>query len=292
MNIKIAKMEACGVGREITCQRAERISDGVFLVYPRFERSKDARPLPQSSGFFVTVDLATDHVRIVSREAMADFDLPWLGEIVALFITPSALATRALQAGVTLCSLEAKPDEDVEARIADLAGRMQDNVLRGEGGRPYARIIANALCLELVASYGKIDAEQGQSAGLAPWQQKRVRDLMEEDREGRVRLGELAKACNLSVSQFSRAFRRSVGAAPHKWMLDNRIQKAKLLLEQRELGLAEIALDCGFTDQSHFTRVFSRLTGVPPGRWRKTLDVMISTDLAERRGKASPLYLS
>jgi AraC-like DNA-binding protein len=86
-----------------------------------------------------------------------------------------------------------------------------------------------------------------------------------------VPLKEVARECGLSVSHFSHAFRRTIGAAPHNWLLTHRVEVAKERLRDRRLPLLEVALACGFTDQSHMTRVFTRIVGVSPGAWRRAL---------------------
>jgi AraC family transcriptional regulator len=85
-------------------------------------------------------------------------------------------------------------------------------------------------------------------------------------------LKDVARECRLSVSHFSRAFRRTIGVAPHNWLLTHRIEVAKEKLRDHRLSLADVALVCGFADQSHFTRVFTRLAGVSPGAWRRALE--------------------
>jgi AraC-like DNA-binding protein len=60
-----------------------------------------------------------------------------------------------------------------------------------------------------------------------------------------------------------------MGVAPHQWLIGKRIERARELLLLGRLDLAEIAIACGFVDQSHFTRVFARHEGCAPGRWRK-----------------------
>jgi AraC family transcriptional regulator len=87
-----------------------------------------------------------------------------------------------------------------------------------------------------------------------------------------VPLKEVARECRLSVSHFSRAFRRSMGAAPHNWLLTRRVEAAKDKLRDDRLSLSDVALACGFADQSHLTRVFTRMVGVSPGAWRRALD--------------------
>jgi AraC family transcriptional regulator len=108
--------------------------------------------------------------------------------------------------------------------------------------------------------------------GLAPWQVRRAKEILSGNLDGRVPLKELAKECGLSVSQFSRAFRRSTGAAPHQWLMTRRVEVAKEKLRDGRLPLSEVAMVCGFADQSHLTRVFSRLVGVSPGAYRRALE--------------------
>ena len=84
-----------------------------------------------------------------------------------------------------------------------------------------------------------------------------------------VPVAKLAQACQLSPGHFARAFKQATGKPPHQWLTDQRLEKAKKLLVDTELALAEIAISCGFADQSHFTRVFSRSVRSSPGAWRR-----------------------
>ena len=81
-------------------------------------------------------------------------------------------------------------------------------------------------------------------------------------------LVDLANAGGWSVRHFSRMFRRSAGQSPHRFILRKRVDRAKNLLRSPRLPLAEIALSCGFADQSHFTTSFRKATGRTPLRWR------------------------
>jgi AraC family transcriptional regulator len=105
--------------------------------------------------------------------------------------------------------------------------------------------------------------------GLAAWQVRRATEILSANLDGRVPLKELARECRLSVSHFSRAFRRSMGVAPHSWLLARRVEVAKEKLRDGRLTLLDVALACGFSDQSHLTRVFTRMVGASPGAWRR-----------------------
>ncbi len=105
--------------------------------------------------------------------------------------------------------------------------------------------------------------------GLAPWQLRRAQEMMRSHLAEAVPLAELARACKLSPGHFARAFRQATGQPPHRWLMEQRIEKAKQLLVDSTLSLAQIAWTCGFADQSHFTRVFAQLVQSSPGQWRR-----------------------
>ena len=105
--------------------------------------------------------------------------------------------------------------------------------------------------------------------GLAPWQLRRAQEIMRSHLDEAVPLAELARACKLSPGHFARAFRQTTGRPPHRWLMEQRIEKAKPLLVNSTLSLAQIARTCGFADQSHFTRVFAQLVQSSPGQWRR-----------------------
>jgi transcriptional regulator GlxA family with amidase domain len=93
--------------------------------------------------------------------------------------------------------------------------------------------------------------------------------MMRSHLDEAVPLAELARACKLSPGHFARAFRQATGQPPHRWLMEQRIEKAKQLLVDTTLSLAQIAQRCGFADQSHFTRVFVQLVQSSPGQWRR-----------------------
>jgi AraC family transcriptional regulator len=105
--------------------------------------------------------------------------------------------------------------------------------------------------------------------GLAPWQVRCATELMIERLGQDISLSEAAGACGLSPNYFARAFKQSVGTPPHRWLLLQRVLRAKSLLRNPAFSLADVAAACGFADQSHFTRVFTSIVGASPGAWRK-----------------------
>jgi AraC family transcriptional regulator len=130
--------------------------------------------------------------------------------------------------------------------------------------------VAMALHTHFLQRYaGTLPASRSRRSGLAPWQLRTAKALMNAHLDGNVSLAQIACECGLSASHFARAFTVSVGKPPHQWLLDQRIDHGKQLLLNSISSVMEIALLCGFSDQSHFTRVFSSKVGASPGRWRR-----------------------
>lgn len=105
--------------------------------------------------------------------------------------------------------------------------------------------------------------------GLAPWQLRRATEYMTEHLAGPVPLKDLAGQTGLSPSGFGRAFKLSMGVSPHRWQMKLRVFEAQEMLRLGKRSQADIALETGFAEQSHFSRVFKEVVGVPPGAWQR-----------------------
>jgi AraC family transcriptional regulator len=122
----------------------------------------------------------------------------------------------------------------------------------------------------LVGQYGHVrEANPQFEGGLAPWQKRRVVELIHEHLDGEVKLSRLAEECRLSVSHFARSFKKSFGTSAHQYLILQRIEIAKALLSQTRNSLSEIAALTGFSDQAALTRTFASVVGAPPGKWKR-----------------------
>jgi len=132
-----------------------------------------------------------------------------------------------------------------------------------------------AMVTHLAGMYGGLDNRYWQAYAapkgrmLTPLQERRVTSRLLDDLSGETNLSELAALCGLSRSYFIRAFRQITGMPPYRWLLMQRVKHAKALLRGTNTPIAEIAVACGFADQSHLTRVFSKAFRISPAAWRR-----------------------
>lgn len=106
--------------------------------------------------------------------------------------------------------------------------------------------------------------------GLSAVAKRRVLELIDAALDARLTVEMLSREVGLSVAHFARAFKETMGRAPHQYLLALRLERARRLLETTEASLSDIAQRAGFADQAHFTRLFKRAFGTTPGALVRT----------------------
>ncbi|WP_430389905.1 helix-turn-helix domain-containing protein [Dyella sp. 20L07] len=140
----------------------------------------------------------------------------------------------------------------------------------GEAERLLCDYMLLAIRLQVAVTFGGLELPvKGQPASLSSWQLQRVKELMLDDLSASVGIESLASACGVSSGHFIRAFRGAIGTTPHRWRTYQRIERAKSLLALTKNPVCDIALACGFSAQSHFTRIFVSVCGVSPTVYRR-----------------------
>jgi AraC family transcriptional regulator len=141
----------------------------------------------------------------------------------------------------------------------------------GPDARLYGDALATVLSVELSRlERGAPPPEEPLRGGLAPWQQRAVREYIEEHLAREISLDDLAALARLSATHFSRAFKQSFGMPPHRWQTERRIEQAKLLLALPEGGdIRAVALASGFTYPANFATAFRRISGTTPRDYRR-----------------------
>jgi AraC family transcriptional regulator len=137
----------------------------------------------------------------------------------------------------------------------------------GQHGTLYADSISNVMALHLLREGARPVLPSGRSL-LSRARLSRVIERIEDSIEHGVSLQALADEAALSRTYFAAAFRDATGYSPHRYLTRRRLARARELLQQSDLSLAQIALRCGFSSQAHFTEYFRRDTGTTPRAYR------------------------
>ena len=137
--------------------------------------------------------------------------------------------------------------------------------------RLYIESIAQMIAVHLVRQYSTRKPLEGihSSPDLSRPALRRLVDYIDAHLGDDLSLGAMAAQVGMNTFQLSRAFKDELGQPPHQYVLAQRVERAKELLSNTEMPIAEIALAVGFSSQSHLSSCFRRAVGVSPGAYRR-----------------------
>ncbi|PSB46890.1 AraC family transcriptional regulator [Cyanosarcina cf. burmensis CCALA 770] len=107
-----------------------------------------------------------------------------------------------------------------------------------------------------------------QNRTLTHTQLQQATDYIQTHLNRDLSLAELASVICISPTYFASLFKQAMGISPHQYVIQQRVERAKLMLSRTDLAIAEIALQVGFSSQSHLTQQFKRVTGLTPKQVR------------------------
>ena len=137
-------------------------------------------------------------------------------------------------------------------------------------GRLYGESLGTALAARLALNYAVSKPSlEFKAGGLSRSQLTRVIDYMQANLTQDLSILDLATLIGMSESHFSRSFKQSVGISPYQYLMQQRVERAKQLLKKQSTAISTIALDCGFANQTHLTKVFRQMTGATPKAYQK-----------------------
>jgi AraC family transcriptional regulator len=144
------------------------------------------------------------------------------------------------------------------------------SVVEGSGinDHAYAETLGLLLLWELRHAADLKHSRLKVRGGLTVLQLRRVKEFIDAEISNDVTISDLAAVAGLSQFHFIRAFKDSIGLPPYQYVLSERIQRARELLSNRDLSIAEVALAVGFSDASQLNRVFRKFVGVTPTAFR------------------------
>lgn len=252
-------------------ETGERVKEDAFVIgiqlkdFPRYKFWEDGRATPVS-------DLKQGHISIndMKRDARAIMDQQFhaiychlpravFDEVIGME-TAQRVETLRYEAGAGF-------DDGIASRLLMCVRPAL------QGDTPTSSLFLDhvgvALVSHLVERYGELLPLPIAKGGLAPWQERLVKEMISAHIKNPAGMAALARECGLSVRHFTRAFQASTGMTPHEWLQRCRVDRAKSLLATTDLSLLEVSEACGFADRSHLSRVFAHFAGTPPSSWRR-----------------------
>jgi AraC family transcriptional regulator len=209
----------------------------------------------------------------LKRDPTVLLDKPY--HTLAFYLPRAALDAIADDANARpIRDLSYKPGAGVnDVTISGLGSLLLPALSRPDQAHPlFVEHVLLAVGVHVAQIYGGMrPASRPARGGLAPWQERRATEILRANIKGSVTLKEVAQECGLSVGYFSHAFRRTLGVSPHRWLIEQRVVLSKEKLRDDRLTLSEVAMECGFSDQSHLSRAFRHTVGISPGVWRRAL---------------------
>ena len=139
------------------------------------------------------------------------------------------------------------------------------------GGELFVDALSTQICLHLLRKYAKVSMrDRPIRSGLSRVQVEQVKGYVEANLDRKLSLDELAAVARTSTSHLLRQFKAGFGVPPHTYVIQMRLECARKLLSKTSLPVKEIATRCGFSDQSHMTRLFQRLLHTTPCSYRQS----------------------
>jgi AraC family transcriptional regulator len=167
--------------------------------------------------------------------------------------------------------LELLPEFRIRDPQLEAIGMMLQAELKQEnlGGRLYVESLANVLAVHLLRQYAatkpRFTIYEG---GLPKRQLLQVVEYINEHLDQDIKLADLAALLGMSQFHFSHLFKQAMGMAPYQYLLQQRVERAKQLLQQTDRSIMDIAFLCGFNSHSHLSKQFRQLTGITPTAYR------------------------
>jgi AraC family transcriptional regulator len=186
-----------------------------------------------------------------------------------LRLTPSLLRDTAEAMGLGSGGAELAPSIHIrDLQVERIGWMMQAEDHDGyPGGRLFADSLASALAARLFALQSRKDATTSKPGRALPaWRLRRVLEYIEAHLDEDLTLAELARVAEFSLSHFKPLFRQAMGMPVHRFVLERRVDRARVRLLEGGRSLTEIALEAGFSHPSHMARCMRRVLGLSPSQ--------------------------
>lgn len=223
----------------------------------------------------VPIECSCEGVKQRRIQAPYDFDIVPAGasgvwedhracDMISVRLAPRLLTSTAEALALPLDRIELAPqlgvrDPMVEHVVRALAAEI---AAPEPASRIYADSLATALATRLLQSFAALGTAGRQT--LSKPQVRRIVEFVDANLDGELTLEQLAEVAGMSIPHLTTLFRRTMGQSVHAYVMERRVQRARALLLERRMTIAQVALETGFAHQSHMARWMRRLLGVTP----------------------------
>ncbi len=217
----------------------------------------------------------TGAVDVIPAGTPAYFRMGAASEHTCMLLTDRFIRRVAQEAGADPDGFEIAPffdtpDPHIERIGMSLLSEMKT---RGLGGELFAESLANVLALHVLRNHSSLGRASrrrvGSEGGFSRRSLERATDYINDNLSQKLTLAEIAEAAHMSPHHFARSFKKDTGLSPHRYVIHQRVERAKALLAGTDLTIAEVARAVGFANHSHLSSHVRRLLGVSPGALRR-----------------------
>ncbi|MGL4620502.1 AraC family transcriptional regulator [Chroococcidiopsis sp.] len=167
---------------------------------------------------------------------------------------------------IDLVNCFSKPDLQLQQIAMLLLAELKSDSIMG---RLYVESLTQALIIHLLRHYSAITQTiTPKQESLTRTQLRKAIDYIHAHLDRDLSLAEIAGVVNISPTYFASLFKHATDISPHQYVIGQRVERAKLMLSKTDLAIADIALQVGFSSQSHLTQQFKRFTGMTPKQVR------------------------
>jgi AraC family transcriptional regulator len=228
------------------------------------------------SGFVIEIEhgrrIYTDHgeICLLSPSLKRRASFPQRGEVLRISYDDQLVRQIAAEVGMTAALDTLTYQKLTDPAVYEIVHMLAEEMRPGGTRSPvYSASLAVALLGYVLRGCPPAQPRRAVGeAGLSPQRLARSRQYVENRLGGDLTVGELARAVDMSLFHFARAFKQSTGKTPHAYVLERRIAAAQSLVLNTTRPLNEISAELGFSNPSHFSAVFGRLTGASPSAYR------------------------
>ncbi|MBA2712038.1 MAG: helix-turn-helix transcriptional regulator [Rubrobacteraceae bacterium] len=171
---------------------------------------------------------------------------------------------------VEVVPLFSAPDQQIERIGLSFLSEMETG---GLGGEIFAESLANMLALHLLRSHSSLGHRSrrrvGSETGFSRQALSQATDYINDNLPDKLTLAEISGSAHMSPHHFARSFKAETGLSPHQYVIQRRVERARALLSDSDLTLAEVARAVGFANHSHLSSHVRRVLGVSPGALRR-----------------------